>query len=1163
MKKVVFLLLAFSSIIVHAQKEASIWYFGFNAGLDFNSGTPVALTNGELSTREGGATMSDSNGNLLLYSDGMTVWNKNHQPMPNGTGLLGDTSTAQSGIIIPKPGEPNIYYVFSLDNEVGPNGLRYSVVDMNLDNGLGALTNEKNVLLYSSISERITAVMHSNGNAIWVITKAYDQNDFLSYLIDINGINTTPVVSSFPINGFYASIGTMKVSPDGKTLAATYTNDGKVELHHFDAGTGKVYDMVSLMGYFDTTYDTQQSYGCEFSSNGKVLYLTTRNGVYQFDISNFERNAIMSSGLLLSQEFRAPTFPFTTFPGALQMAIDGKIYCPLSGRKFLMIINNPNVLGPGCNFVENGVDLAGRQCFLGLPPFITSIFYVGIRATNFCLGTATQFNLDTGEPITAINWDFGDGNLSNLEEPSHIYATPGTYTVSVTVSTPTETKTETKEITIYDVPVANALVDYEVCSTNDNYEFDLTSKDSEVLGTQLPNSFGITYHATMDDAQNGINALPVLYTNSDPVESIYARIYNTNHPSCYDITDFELVVKDSPVLNHVADWTVCDTDSDGTYNFDLDLRDSEILGGQDAGKFTVSYYLMQSDAENNTNTIGSNYTNSASTEEIFFRVENRVHPECYVTGSFGLEVLDWVMANLVTAYEICDDDNDGVSQFDLSLKDLEILGSQNPTAISVTYYVNHADAENGINALNKNSYTNTIGYQETIFVRVENSSNPDCYDVSTLELIIHDSPLPQVVSDWVVCDMDNDDRYIFDLSEKDNEILGNQNATDFTVSYYESETDALGRLNEIVGPYENIFKPQTIYYRLENNGYKECSITGSFSIHVLDTPTAHPSTDIVVCDVNGTSSFSFDLYVQDPVVLNGQDPNLYEIAYFNNMADANTNLNKLPKTSYINTAPQETLFARIQTKSLEQCFDVVSFTLTLNPLPQPNLEEICVICPDSPDLILDGGDFETWEWLDDQGTILSTDRIFEILDLGDYQLKVSASTNGVSCENIMYFEVVSSGAPNDFTSVLNGFSDRVSLTIEATGIGEFEYSMDGENFQKDNTFEVYPGEYLVHVRDMFLCRTISKTIMVLGYQKFFMPNGDGTNEYWNVIGAEAYPNAVVHIYDRYGKLIKQLSPKGSGWDGVFQGKAMPSADYWFSYEYDNGKTYRGHFSLKR
>lgn len=1146
-----------------AQKEASIWYFGFNAGLDFNSGTPVPLTDGQLSTREGGATMSDSNGNLLLYSDGMTVWNKNHQPMPNGTGLLGDTSTAQSGIIIPKPGDPNIYYVFSLDNEGGPNGLRYSVVDMNLDNGLGGVTTEKNVLLYSSISERITAVVHTNGNAIWVITKAYDKNDFLSYLIDNNGINTTPVVSSFPITGFYASHGTMKVSPDGKTIAAAYAVDGRVELHHFDAGTGLVYDLVSLMGYFDTTYDSQQTYGCEFSSNGKVLYLSTRNGVYQFDISNFDRNAIMSSGLLLSQEFLAPSFPFTTFPGALQMAIDGKIYCPLSGRKFLMVINNPNVLGLGCDFVETGVDLAGRQCYLGLPPFITSLFYVGIEATNFCLGTATQFNIDTGESITDIDWDFGDGNVSNLEEPSHIYAAPGNYTVSVTVSTATETKTETKEITIYDVPVANALINYEVCSPQANYEFDFSTKDSELLGTQLPSLFGITYHTTISDAQNRANALPVEYTNSDPVETIYARIYNINEPSCFAITDFNLQVKNTPIQNDVKDWTVCDTDMDGFYDFELSLKDTEVLGGQDATNFTVTYHLSESDAENGTSAVSTNYTNSMPSEELFYRVENETSTECYVTGRFLLEVLQGVTANMPSPLEICDSDNDGFAIFDLSTKDMEILGGQNPATINVTYYSNHADADNGSNPLNKNSYSNRLANQETIFVRVENSSNLDCYDVSTLELIIHDSPITQVVTDWTVCDMDNDGNYSFDLMEKDNEILGNQNADDFSISYYEAESDAIGRQNEITNPYQNTLNLQTIYYRLENNDYTECFVTDSFTIEVITTPTAYPPTSIVVCDVNGTGSLSFDLSEQDEEILNDQDPNLFEITYFENLVDANNYQNILSKTSYLNNALQETIYARIQTKALEQCYDVISFTLTVNPLPQPNLEEIYVICPESPDLILDGGNFETWEWKDADGNILGLERAFEVPAIGEYSLTVGQVNNGVVCQNTLPFEVVSSGAPEDFTYSIDGFSDRVTVTIKAVGIGEFEYSMDGENFQEDNRFELFPGEYTVYVRDKFLCRTIDKTIMVLGYQKFFTPNGDGINEYWNVLGAEAYPNSAIHIYDRYGKLILQLSPGDRGWDGIFQGRPMPSADYWFRYEYGHGKTFTGHFSLKR
>ncbi|MGZ5283433.1 MAG: hypothetical protein ACXWEY_14250, partial [Bacteroidia bacterium] len=138
-----------------AQKEANIWYFGEKAGLDFNSGSPVALTDGELITREGCATISDKNGKLLFYTDGVYVWNKMHKVMPNGSDLKGDPSSTQSGIIVPYPSDTTKFYIFTVDDLAGPDGFQYSVVDLTKDNGNGDL-NKKNIILEGQICEKLT-----------------------------------------------------------------------------------------------------------------------------------------------------------------------------------------------------------------------------------------------------------------------------------------------------------------------------------------------------------------------------------------------------------------------------------------------------------------------------------------------------------------------------------------------------------------------------------------------------------------------------------------------------------------------------------------------------------------------------------------------------------------------------------------------------------------------------------------------------------------------------------------------------------------------------------------------------------------------------------------------------------------------------------------------
>ena len=180
--KYYFLILFLSlSLISFSQGEANIWYFGENAGLDFNNSSPTALTDGQLVTDEGCATISNSNGELLFYTDGTTVYNKNHQIMPNGSGLMGHPSSAQSATIVPKPSSSHLFYIFTTDNENDPNGFRFSVVDLNLDSGNGAVTNEKNILVYTPSTECLGVTKHGNGIDFWIITHGWNSNSFIAY----------------------------------------------------------------------------------------------------------------------------------------------------------------------------------------------------------------------------------------------------------------------------------------------------------------------------------------------------------------------------------------------------------------------------------------------------------------------------------------------------------------------------------------------------------------------------------------------------------------------------------------------------------------------------------------------------------------------------------------------------------------------------------------------------------------------------------------------------------------------------------------------------------------------------------------------------------------------------------------------------------------------
>ncbi len=1128
----------------------------------------MALTDGELNTIEGCSSISDYNGNLLFYTDGITIWNRNHQPMPNGTGLGGHTSSTQSGIIVPSPASPDIYYVFTVDEAGKLKGLQYNIVDMASDGGLGDVI-LKNVLLRTPVTEKLTAVMHANGTDIWVVAHDYGNNNFLAYLVTATGVTATPVITAighdYEIDNDIR--GYMKAAPDGGKIALAGHSVNGIEIFQFDNGTGILSNRIAIDNYFITPVASlfNLTYGIEFSSDSSKLYVSntifhnifdTSSSIYQFNLSNYNNTAVLNSGIQITPEENIPM-------EGLQLAIDGKIYIARLRASFLSTIDNPNVLGVGSGYRQNGVSLAGRLSMHGLPPFIQSYFIIGIHVQNNCLGDVTEFNLTTNDPVKSISWDFGDGNSSNLENPTHRYLASGTYTVSVTATTVTETKTESKEITIYKVPVAHSATNIEVCTTDSFYGFNLSTKDTEVLGAQPPSEFEVAYFPDPLSAENNTGQLMDLYTNTSPEETIYARIQNRNNPACYATTSFELVVAQSPVVNSQSDWTVCDTDMDGFYTFDLTQRSAGIMQNNDPGKFSLTYHLNPDDADTGLNPLPNSYTNATSSQEIFWRVENTAYPSCYQRGSFYLEVITGVVAHTPADLEVCDDDNDGHSIFDLTTVESEILAAQSATSTTISFHRSPADAENATDPLPKMSYANTVPYHQTLYVRIENSADTTCYDTTSLNLHVLRSPIKTEVSHWQVCDSDDDSTFSFDLQEKDSEILGNQSADEFAIHYFESAERASANRDAIQGLYENTTKRQEIFYRKENVADPACFVIGGFELQVFTLPSLTMPTALAVCAGEDGDGNVFDLSLKDGEVLNTNAKDTYRVRYFNSHEDADANRDSLPKNAYVTEHLQETIYARVENKAMNSCYAISSFELIVSTVPRINLDQVYVICPDSPELRLNGGDFETWIWRGADQTVLGTDQFLEITDLGKYTLTVSQTQNGINCDRTTGFEVVSSGAPEDFTTEISGFSNQLTLTINASGTGEFEYAVDQENFRSENQFTVLPGTHSVTVRDLYLCRTITKEVIALGYQKFFTPNGDGFNETWEVIGMEYYPDAKLYIFDRYGKMLTRLSPTGSGWDGTHNGALMPSSDYWFRFENQEGTIFKGHFALKR
>jgi PKD repeat protein len=452
----------------NVQKEANVWYFGNFLGIDFNSGTAVPLNDGQLNTIEGVATISDANGSLLFYTDGIKIWNKAHQVMPNGVGLFGNPSSSQSAVIVPKIGDPTRYYVFTVDQLSGPKGLNYSIVNMTLDGGKGDVE-LKNVPVQLNVVEKITAVRHCNNKDVWVIAHGSASDIYYAYLVSATGINTTAVIShtGVVLPGVVApstldssSLGYLKASPDGKKIAAAHWTVN-IDLSDFDNTTGIVSNSISLHQAPDPRY---LSYGVEFSPNSSLLYTTvwrdyntafSKNELHQYDITLGSAAAIRASRQMLASVFD---------PGeryaALQIAPDGKMYMAQNlpstlTPTYISSIGSPNTYGSGCNFTNSAVQWSqpNQKSSFGLPTFIQSYFYPvdSFTHTVSCQTLTGSFTYTPASNVVSVKWDFGDpasgiNNTSTQNNTTHVFSGPGNYNVQLIKFTSCGTDTLKKTI---------------------------------------------------------------------------------------------------------------------------------------------------------------------------------------------------------------------------------------------------------------------------------------------------------------------------------------------------------------------------------------------------------------------------------------------------------------------------------------------------------------------------------------------------------------------------------------------------------------------------------------------------------------------------------------------------------------------------------------------
>ncbi len=642
-----FCIFLFFCISVTAQQEAANWFFGVNAGLNFNTGIPVILDNGQVNTLEGCSAISDANGALLFYTDGVTVWNRMHEIMSNGTDLIGSQTSTQSCVIIPNPGNSNVYYIFTTDvvdaysaDPTQSNGFNYSIVDMSLSGGMGAVT-IKNMNLLQSTSEKVSASSSADGN-YWVVT--HRNNRFFSFKITAAGVNTTPVISNIlPNISDYRNIrGNMKISPNGKKLAIAHTlfepiQAGSLYLYDFDATTGIVSNGEFLAG--DIMF-----YGVEFSSNSSKLYASGKlfaGASSNMQLQQYDVNAtdVPSTKYIVHNYLQAQIV--SSLAGSLQLGMDKRIYHSLPGNK-LSTINTPNLAGVTCNFDFQSVDLGAGFARFGLPASVQSYYESITTIENFCFGDATSFTVTSDNTITSINWNFddpasGSNNMATLISPTHTFSNPGSYTVTINVTfSNSPDRTFNEVVVISETPTVNPLLTLEQCDIDSNPNdglsiFNMESAEAFVLQNTGSTEDQVLFFENLNDAQLNINAITnTLYANTQNQQTLYARVFSFSE--CFAITELRLIVNPGTYLDEYTTIDVCELNTSGIAISQIQsVLENDFIGA------AVTIYANANNALLAQNPL-SNFTQiNLSIEELFFRVS--YGDNCGFIGSILVNVV--------------------------------------------------------------------------------------------------------------------------------------------------------------------------------------------------------------------------------------------------------------------------------------------------------------------------------------------------------------------------------------------------------------------------------------------------------------------------------------------------------------------------------------------
>lgn len=699
------------------------------------------------------------------------------------------------------------------------------------------------------------------------------------------------------------------------------------------------------------------------------------------------------------------------------------------------------------------------------------------------------------------------------------------------------------------------------CSTTNPEAAGLTSNETGLSGSETDFSEG-----PGPDGNNFVAALDVL-AGETYMLAIDRAVGNSNFSIIWTGTatfnqppQFQL-----PTGITTLDISECDLDGipDSSTAFDLTQNDSLIIGSQT--DVVVSYYETESDSLLEMNEIATPnaYTNTSDPQTIYVRIENTI-TECFNVSQFEISISNQ-FSLAATKATICDDNADGNEfngQATFNLQDVSavVFPNFNNPGFTVNYYLSQLDADNNNSPLPQFFY-NTVPNLQTIYIKIQNGI---CNSVLPVDLIVK-SFTPVIGASLVQCDfgLNPDGITLFNLSEADVNFT-NANP-DYSVTYY-LDNATLAANNALPNQCSNTSNPQNIIAKLKDN-VTGCSILYSLTLNV-NTTTAQVLAPLELCDIQRNGFVTFDLS-QANVVLTPQQT----ASYYVTLQDALLEYNPLSSiVQYVNTvAFGSSVYVRVD-DTVSGCSGISELALQVNRLPVIEATASNYLCVNIPgyQIPIDAGLLDsqpyTFRWYFETTLLPDTTYSINADQVGNYYVDI---INAKGCVSRRTIAIVASDVPQIASVTTKGsgmYFNSAIINLLPSDSQTVVYSIDNPDgpYQDSNQFNTVPcGVHMAYATDGSGCGISSQAFEIIGIPVYFTPNGDGFEDTWNLRCASAHPNIVISLFDRFGKLLKEISAGGAGWDGTLNGKGLPADDYWYLIKFDNGRIEKGHFSLKR